>query len=255
MKTDWDYTSLANAYLKRPDYSEEAIDKMINLAGLTSVPNGGWGVICDIGAGAAHLTIPLLKRGFTVCAIEPNDAMRANGIKRTAQFKNVQWFEGVGEHTNQPADHFDLVTFGSSFNVTNQQEALQEAHRILKPGRHFVCLWNHRDLNDDVQQSIENIIKTYAKDYDYGSRRADQTPIIRQSGLFDDIQQFSGRVVHSIAVKDIVEAWRSHGTLFRQVGDKFDTVINEIEKMLNARHSEFIDVPYETHGWIAKAIK
>ena len=181
--------------------------------------------------------------------------MRANGIRRTAQFKNVQWFEGVGEHTNQPADHFDLVTFGSSFSVTNQQEALQEAHRILKSGGHFACLWNHRDLSDHIQQSIEKIIKTYVKDYDYGSRRADQTPIIQQSGLFDDIQQFSGRVVHSIAVNDVVEAWRSHGTLFRQAGDKFEPIISEIENMLNALNTEFIEVPYETHGWIAQAVK
>ena len=35
MKTDWDYTDLAEAYLKRPDYSEEAIDKMLALSGNT----------------------------------------------------------------------------------------------------------------------------------------------------------------------------------------------------------------------------
>ena len=43
MKTDWDYTTLADAYLKRPDYSEDAIDKMIALAGLnvTFITVGG----------------------------------------------------------------------------------------------------------------------------------------------------------------------------------------------------------------------
>ena len=29
MKTEWDYTELADAYLKRPDYAEEAINKMM----------------------------------------------------------------------------------------------------------------------------------------------------------------------------------------------------------------------------------
>ena len=253
MKTDWDYTDLAEAYLKRPDYSEEAIDKMLALSGNTG--GGNEKLVCDIGAGAAHLTIPLLKRGFTVVAIEPNDAMRANGIKRTSQFKNVTWFEGVGEHTNQPADTFDLVTFGSSFAVTNQQEALQETQRILKSGGHFVCLWNHRDLSDPIQQSIENIIKTYVEDYDYGSRREDQTPIIEASGRFDHIRQFSGRVIHSVPIVDVVEAWRSHGTLFRQAGDKFEAIIADIEAMLKSLNSERIDVPYETHGWLARVIK
>ena len=46
MKTEWDYTKLADAYLKRPDYSETAIDAMLSIAGLK-----GNSRICDIGAG------------------------------------------------------------------------------------------------------------------------------------------------------------------------------------------------------------
>lgn len=29
MKTEWDYTNLAEAYLKRPDYSSDAIKKNV----------------------------------------------------------------------------------------------------------------------------------------------------------------------------------------------------------------------------------
>ena len=36
MKTEWDYTELAAAYLKRPDYAGEAIDKMMEIAGVLS---------------------------------------------------------------------------------------------------------------------------------------------------------------------------------------------------------------------------
>lgn len=32
MKTEWDYTELAEAYLKRPDYAVEAIDRMLEIA-------------------------------------------------------------------------------------------------------------------------------------------------------------------------------------------------------------------------------
>lgn len=32
MKTEWDYTELAEAYLKRPDYAQSAIDQMLNIA-------------------------------------------------------------------------------------------------------------------------------------------------------------------------------------------------------------------------------
>ena len=42
MKTEWDYTKLADAYLKRPNYSEEAIDKMLDIVGLKETRGGGY---------------------------------------------------------------------------------------------------------------------------------------------------------------------------------------------------------------------
>ena len=87
MKTEWDYTELAKAYLKRPDYAVEAIDRMLEIA---NVHKGGTEeLVCDVGAGAAHLTLLLAKKGLTVHAVEPNDAMRANGVRRTADYDKV----------------------------------------------------------------------------------------------------------------------------------------------------------------------
>ena len=43
MKTDWDYTELAEAYLKRPNYADEAINKMLDIAGFNEQ---GGGVSC-----------------------------------------------------------------------------------------------------------------------------------------------------------------------------------------------------------------
>jgi hypothetical protein len=34
VKTEWDYTILADAYLKRPDYSSPAIDAMLAISGI-----------------------------------------------------------------------------------------------------------------------------------------------------------------------------------------------------------------------------
>ena len=141
MKTEWDYTALAAAYLKRPDYADAAIDAMLTIAGLEKGEQ-----VCDVGAGVAHLTLMLATRELVVTAVEPNDAMRANGIKRTEGLANVQWYEGTGEQTCQSANAFDMVTFGSSFNVCDRPTALKETARILKPRGWFACMWNHRQL-------------------------------------------------------------------------------------------------------------
>jgi ubiquinone/menaquinone biosynthesis C-methylase UbiE len=247
MKTEWDYTDLAEAYLKRPDYAQTSIDKMLETAG---VKKGD--AACDVGAGAAHLTLKLAEYGLNVCAVEPNDAMRKNGIQRTSQYQNVQWFEGVGEHTGMESNKFDLVTFGSSFNVCNRQEALLETKRILKSNGWFACMWNHRDLNDPLQMEIEDILKTQIDDYKYGTRREDQTEVIDQSGLFKDVICIEGTVVHEMSSEDFVEGWKSHGTVQRQSKDKFAFINEEIRKVVEAKGEKYIKVPYTTRIWMAQ---
>ncbi|MFW5501594.1 MULTISPECIES: class I SAM-dependent methyltransferase [unclassified Maridesulfovibrio] len=247
MKTEWDYTKLADAYLKRPEYSPELLDKLFGIAGITKESK-----ICDIGAGVAHLTIPMAQKDFLVDAVEPNDAMRANGIKRTADFSNVSWFEGTGENTGRPSNEYDFVTFGSSFNVCDRTLAMKEVARLLKSKKWFTCMWNHRQLDDPIQKEIENIIKKNINDYGYGTRRESQTEIIMNSGLFENIKEETGTIIHTQKVVDIVEAWRSHGTLHRQAEDKFNSIIRDIENYLDSLNTESVQVPYLTRAWIAQ---
>lgn len=247
MKTEWDYTSLADAYLKRPDYSDDAIDEMLRKASLTK-----GAVACDVGAGVAHLTIKLAERGLRVCAVEPNEAMRANGIARTRFLQNVIWSEGTGESTGQPSATFDIVTFGSSFNVTDRQAALRESARILRANGWFACMWNHRDLDDPIQAGIESIIKSQIAEYEYGTRREDQTDVILASQLTKRVDKIEGRVFHRQSVENCLEAWRSHATLHRQAGDRFPEIIRRIEKLLADTGEREISIPYTTRIWLAQ---
>ena len=168
---EWDYSDLAAAYGKRPDYADAGIDRMLAGAGLEA-----GAAACDVGAEVGHLTVKLVDRGLTVAAVEPNQAMRERGRARTAGWPGVGWSEGAGEATGQPDRAFDLVTFGSSFNVTDRGRALSETARILKPGGWFACMWNHRDLDDATQAAIERTIREHLPDYDYGSRLAARGP-------------------------------------------------------------------------------
>ena len=247
MKVKWDYTELADAYIKRANYSTEALQALFNIMNLSqNAP------VCDIGAGVGHLTIELAEQGYSVTAVEPNDAMRKNGALRTQQFDNVQWFVGTGEETGQSDEAFEACTFGSSFNVCDQQLALAEVSRIIKPQGWFVCMWNHRDLEDVHQKSFENIIKRNLPNYSYGNRREDQTKVLKESNLFQSIQFVTGDLLHTQTAEECVEAWRSHGTLHRHAGDKFYSIIDEIEEYLNSQNLSTIKVPYKTRAWIAQ---
>jgi len=250
MKTEWDYTNLAQAYLYRPDYAPSAIQEMLSRAGVKKGDDA-----CDVGAGAAHLTLELAKAGLQVCAVEPNDAMRANGIKRTEQYPNVLWFEGVGEDTGMESSKFQIVTFGSSFSVCDRQQALAETCRILKPGGYFACMWNHRDLDDPLQKEIEEVIKRNISGYTYGTRREDQTAVIEQSGLYGKVEFVSGQVKHQIPAEDFIEGWKSHATVYRQAPALFEKIVGEIRMTVEALHQETVTVPYTTRIWMAQVKK
>ncbi|KAA0996217.1 class I SAM-dependent methyltransferase [Pseudomonas sp. ANT_J12] len=247
MKTEWDYSTLADAYLKRPDYANAAIDSMLSIAGAEQGDT-----FCDVGAGVAHLTLMLAARGLDVVAVEPNDAMRANGIKRTADLTNVRWHEGTGEATGQTDQAFDMVTFGSSFNVCDRQQALKETARILKPRGWFACMWNHRYLEDPIQARIEAIIKDRVQGYGYGTRREDQTAVIDASALFGPVVHLDARVTHEQTIEECLEAWRSHATLERQAGAKFHEVISAIDDYLRSLDTASIQIPYSTNIWVAQ---
>lgn len=249
MKTEWDYTTLADAYLKRPDYADAAIDAMLAIAGAEKDDK-----ICDVGAGVAHLTLMLAARGLDVTAVEPNDAMRANGIKRTEALPNVRWHEGTGEQTSQADQTFDMVTFGSSFNVCDRPAALRETARILKLRGWFACMWNHRQLDDQIQSQIEAIIKERVAGYGYGTRREDQAAIIGGSGLFGPVVHLDSRVIHEQTISECVEAWRSHATLERQAGASFGAVVAAIEEYLVSLKTATIQIPYSTNIWVAQLL-
>lgn len=250
MKTEWNYSELAKPYLNRPNYSEKALEKLFEVVETTmdtSELN-----VCDVGAGVAHLTIPLLERGYKVDAVEPNDEMRKLGSWRTENSSNVRWYEGTGEDTGRSSEKYDFVTFGSSFNVTDRMKALSETARILKPSGWFACMWNHRDLEDSIQSKVERIIKKTIPQYSYGSRREDQTEVINSSDLFHEVQFADGDVTHNVDRNDWVNAWRSHATLARQAGDNFEDIILEIDNFLKSESLEKIVIPYKTRIWFAQ---
>ena len=245
MKTEWDYTDRAHTYDMRADYSQKAIDELLlKTKCSTDKPIG------DIGAGTGKLSKMLLNFGLEVIAIEPNDNMRKYGIRNTESEK-ITWIEGTGENTGLEDNSIYAAFFGSSFNVVNQQLALKEVSRILMPGGWFGCMWNHRDVDDPLQNKIENIITSFIPNYDYGSRRKDPSSVILESGLFSEVFHIEERFTVPMKRLQIIDAWKSHDTLFRQSNGKFNNIIGEISNILT---SENYQIPYFTRIWFSNCI-
>jgi ubiquinone/menaquinone biosynthesis C-methylase UbiE len=243
----WDYTSLAESYHKRPNYPWKIIDDITRFTGLEPGNN-----VCDIGAGTGNLSILWAKNGLHITALEPNLAMYKVGVKCTQHHPNISWVKAVAEDSKQKSNFYDLVSFGSSFNVVDRATALQESLRITKPCGWLMMIWNHRDLNDPLQQQIEDCIKASLPDYDYGLRRQDQWEYLEKSGLFSQIESFNCPMLVKQPVEDVLEAWRSHATLQRQAGRSFERIVRNISELLHEQGLRVLEVPYTARAWVSR---
>lgn len=241
--TAWDYSALAAHYDRRAGYAAAAID-----CAIAGMHLSAGDTVADLGAGTGKLARPLAERGIVVHAVEPNEEMRTLGMRNTEGLR-IAWRQGTGEHTGLSDGCVRAVSFGSSFNVVDQPAALSESRRIVEPRGWFCCLWNHRDLDDPLQDSIENAIRSAIPDYRYGSRRDDPTAVLAASNLFGDIQPFSSGFSETMTRQAVMAAWRSHATLARQAGPAFGAILDAIAALLT---TDTIHVPYTTRGWYAR---
>ena len=246
---EWDYTRLADAYVSRPAYADAAIGE---IAELTALPRGARAL--DLGAGTGHLTIKLAALGWDVLALEPNTAMRAHGVRRTRELRNVRWIDGVMEGTGLAEGSFSACTYGSSFGVVDRLVTLREAARLLEDSGWFACVYNHRVLEDPLQSEIETFIKSRVPHYDYGTRRQEQAEVIAESGLFGSPQRIEAPVAHVRPVDEWITAWRSHATLQRQSGDRFNEIVDGIAAIVARSCTDRVEVPYVTRGWVAQRL-
>ena len=250
----WDYSAHASFYKFRPNYAERAMDVLVQY--VRTYVGKELLHVADLGAGTGNLTKMLLERDCSVDAVEPCDAMRAIGEKATSGASNVRWISATGTMTTLADGDYDWVTWGSSFNVVDRLAGLRESYRLLKPGGFFSCLWNHRCLEDPIQEQVESIIIKHVPHYNRGVRREDQRAFLMQhADLFDDLFYREIDFRFHQTKEDYINGWKSVKNNF------WDLQTNEGMRLFNAIFEEVsrslpdsFDVPYTTKAWTLRKV-
>jgi demethylmenaquinone methyltransferase/2-methoxy-6-polyprenyl-1,4-benzoquinol methylase len=100
--------------------------------------------IIDVAAGTGDLAKIISEKNIdknNFCCVEPNKGMLETGKKKLKSFPNIKWYLNSAEKLPFKNNTFDFYTISYGIrNVTDIDQCLKEAYRVLKPGGRFFCL-------------------------------------------------------------------------------------------------------------------
>ncbi|MFI9406449.1 class I SAM-dependent methyltransferase [Nocardia sp. NPDC052316] len=138
----------------RPDYPLAAIRWA-----LEPVPTVPAPLVLDLGAGTGKLTEGLRAIGASVIAVEPDDGMRVELMRR---MPGVRALEGSAEEIPLADGSVDAIVAGQAFHWFDQKRAFPEFARVLRKGGTFAALWNTDDLRVDWVAELGRVARSDA---------------------------------------------------------------------------------------------
>ena len=251
-----DFTELAKFYVDRPGYSlavlEMIRDHVMKSQGKDKI------LVADVGAGTGKLTENLEQLGLTGYAVEPNEAMRTEGIKLFKNHNTFEWIEGSAEVTNLPDNSIDWILMGSSFHWADAPRAMEEFHRVLKDGGFFTAIWNPRNIEaSSLHMEIEKIVYSEVP----GMKRVSSGGTVTTeemekktcaTGLFEDIVLIEAPYSEKMTKERYMNIWKSVNDIRVQAGEEsFQRILKGIEEKLEGMDE--IAVPYRARSWTVRA--
>ncbi len=151
------FSVAAEAYERgRPGYPDELLGWLGGELALGPVR-----ACVDLGAGTGKFTRLLARTGAALTAVEPVAEMRR---QLEAALPGVTALEGTAEAMPLPAASADAVVCAQAFHWFATGKALEEIHRVLRPGGRFGLVWNMRDESVDWVRTLTGIMAPYEGD-------------------------------------------------------------------------------------------
>jgi SAM-dependent methyltransferase len=145
----------------RPGYPDAVVPWLAASFGLSS-----GSTVADVGAGTGISAALLLRHGFKVIAVEPNDAMREAAIERLGAEPGFKAIAARAEATALPAASVDAVIAAQAFHWFDHAAFRRECERILKPGGCVALLWNVRRVEGSpFAAKYEALLREFGTDY------------------------------------------------------------------------------------------
>lgn len=219
---------MAAAYeVARPGYPAAAVEWLTGAGPLDVV---------DLGAGTGKLTRQLVAAGHRVVAVEPLSEMRAV-LGRAVPATRV--VEGCAEAIPLPDASADVVTVAQAFHWFDQEVALVEIARVLRPEGRVALTWNVRDEREEWVAELSDAMG--------GRTGVEHAAAIDASGLYGTVEQACFDHVQElgrVALRDLVLS-RSHCAVLAE--EERAPILERVDQLFGEHaRDDVIRLPYTT---------
>ena len=190
----------------------------------------------DLGTGTGSLALGFAARGLASTGLDIAPELLAVA-RRTAATHGLpaHFVEGRAEDTGQNQQSFDLISAGQCWWWFNEDEAIQEARRLLTPGgRLIICSFSYLPLPGNVAGRTEELVLEHNPGWPkagWNGIHPEHVSALDRGG-FADVESFS----YTVDVPFSHEAWRGRIRTCNGVGsaltaervERFDADLAEL---------------------------
>ena len=169
----WTFDTVASTYEKmRPGYSDELYDAIFDY-----IPIGEDSHALEVGIGGGQATLPVLKTGCRLTAVDPGEKFSALCCDKFRAFSKFSVITGKFEEVSLEENACDLVFSASAFHWVPEEEGYQKVFRVLKSGGAFARFANHPYRDKGKPALSDDIDALYARYYSTYHKKAHKPPV------------------------------------------------------------------------------
>lgn len=245
---EWTFDTVATRYEKlRPGYTDDLYRTLFNYIDIDSSSN-----VVEVGIGGGQATLPILKKGCTLTAIEYGENFSKLCEKKFEEYKNFSVITEKFENVSFSDFQYDLVYSASAFHWIPENIGYSKVYAMLKSGGAFARFANnpYRDKGNPVLSAeIEKLYSTYYGQYygkeinfekeEYSEEQAMQRAQIAKKYGFVDIRHAMFYRTRTFSAKEYVEllgTYSDHIAIEEKIRTEF---FSKIEETINQHGGAF----------------
>jgi len=244
----WTFDTTASAYEKlRPGYSEELYQKIFEYCNIDDSSN-----IVEVGIGGGQATLPILKTGGSITAVEYGENLAQICKEKFKDFSNFHVITSKFEDVDFKGNTYDLVYSASAFHWVPEDIGYQKVYSMLKKGGTFARFANNPFLCKKEPELFNAIEDVYAKYYykyynktpevpkEYSKEDAKRRAFIAEKYGFKDIQYalfYRTRTFSAKQYTELLGTYSDHIAMEENMRNEF---FAKIEETINAHGGPLI---------------